>query len=276
MHSLDISSAERVNREVTLSNYLHAIERVTELMRHCLRDALTIDELAESACMSRYHFIRVFSQVTGVSPARFLAALRMQEAKKILLQSNQCVTDITFDTGYNSLGTFTRIFTDFVGLPPTRFRQLGNSIKGVKFSDMKTLLPRPKLNGESPTVTGEVTYKSSMDVVVVAKFSTPIPRSLPQECVCLTDSRNFSFHSQTSLETRIFAVGLPRATTIEDALLLDDKSIYLGSMCPTVSGEEGSQINLRERVLVDPPIVVAFPLLIAESILMNRRASAIV
>src|SRR5207237_652416 len=84
-------------------------------------------ELADSACMSAFHFSRVFSAVTGISPARFLAALRMAAAKRLLLASERRITEICMDVGYNSLGTFTTLFNEFVGIAPTRFRELGQA-----------------------------------------------------------------------------------------------------------------------------------------------------
>jgi len=259
---------ERVNRDGTLANYHRSIERVIQVMYERLGDSLTIDDLAESAFMSRYHFIRVFSLITGVSPARFLAAIRIQEAKRLLLKTNYHVTDISLDVGYNSLGTFTRIFSDFVGVPPSRFRELGLSLLGANVGDLASLLGSiEKSRIKLPTITGNVVYDSPLALVTVAMFSTEIPRSRPIECTCLTDSTQFTFSSSLSLNTYIFAVGLTHTTTIEDAILLDNESTLVGAGCPTLETTDNLELKLRKHRTVDLPVVVAYPLLIAESML---------
>jgi AraC family transcriptional regulator len=59
---------------------LRAVERAVETMRDNLGERLTIDDLARSAMFSKFHFSRVFQRVTGVSPGRFLSAMRLDVA----------------------------------------------------------------------------------------------------------------------------------------------------------------------------------------------------
>jgi transcriptional regulator GlxA family with amidase domain len=93
-----------------------AAERVVREMRQRLGDSLTLDEMAEIAMMSPYHFNRVFRRLTGIPPSQFLGALRLEAAKRLLLTSERSVTEICFEVGYNSLGTFTTRFNQLVGL----------------------------------------------------------------------------------------------------------------------------------------------------------------
>lgn len=83
-----------------------AVRRVIETMREHLGDELTIDDMARTAMFSKFHFSRVFRQVTGISPGRFLSALRLQEAKRLLLSTSLSVADISIQVGYSSVGTF--------------------------------------------------------------------------------------------------------------------------------------------------------------------------
>src|SRR5262245_42206499 len=110
----NLITQDRVYREDTLSAYKRGVELAIATMRKSFGEPLTLDDLAHAAFMSRYHFVRTFAKITGVSPARFLAAIRMQEAKRLLLHSGRSITEISLDVGYNSLGTFTRIFSDLV------------------------------------------------------------------------------------------------------------------------------------------------------------------
>ena len=61
--------------------------------------------------------------MTGISPGRFLSALRLQEAKRLLLTTSMTVADISHLVGYNSIGTFSSRFRGSVGVSPTEYRQ---------------------------------------------------------------------------------------------------------------------------------------------------------
>lgn len=100
-----------------------AVERVIRAMRENLGDVITIDDMARTAMFSKFHFTRIFQRVTGISPGRFLSALRLQEAKRLLLTSSMTVADISHVVGYNSIGTFSSRFRASVGVSPTEYRQ---------------------------------------------------------------------------------------------------------------------------------------------------------
>src|SRR2546430_14800296 len=89
-------------------------ENVLEVIRTMRRDPCTtldLSSMARIASMSRHHFLRVFEGVTQVSPGRFLAALRMEGAKRMLMETSLPVTSVCYEIGYSSLGTFTRQFS---------------------------------------------------------------------------------------------------------------------------------------------------------------------
>jgi AraC family transcriptional regulator len=100
------------------------IELAVAHMRENYSEPLSLAEIASSAMLSRFHFSRVFRDATGVSPGRFLSAIRIYEAKRMLASTSRTVTDISMAVGYNSLGSFTNRFTESVGLSPSQFRRL--------------------------------------------------------------------------------------------------------------------------------------------------------
>src|SRR5204863_6766090 len=81
------------------------------------------EDLASVAYLSPSHFQRVFHRLIGIPPGEFLSALRLQAARRLLLTTSLSVTDICFEVGYNSIGSFTSRFTHLVGLPPRLLRQ---------------------------------------------------------------------------------------------------------------------------------------------------------
>lgn len=102
----------------------HLVRHAVTTIRERFWEPLSLEELARGAMVSKYHFLRVFTKVTGVTPGRFLCAVRLQEAKVLLLSTQLTVADIGARVGYSSTGSFTRRFTELVGLSPTRYRAL--------------------------------------------------------------------------------------------------------------------------------------------------------
>jgi AraC family transcriptional regulator len=100
-----------------------AVDRAVNCIWERYSDQLSLADMARSAMLSRFHFARVFEKQTGVSPGRFLAAVRIYQAKRLLLLSSMSVGGVSSAVGYSSLGSFTSHFTDSVGISPSRFRR---------------------------------------------------------------------------------------------------------------------------------------------------------
>ncbi|HEX4706004.1 MAG TPA: AraC family transcriptional regulator, partial [Pseudonocardiaceae bacterium] len=150
---------------------VRAVERSIETMRDHLDEKLTVDDLARSAMFSRFHFSRIFQRATGVSPRRFLSAMRLEEAKRLLLTTSIMVVDIGHQVGYDSVGTFSSRFRSSVGVSPTAYRQLGGVLPEVP-SDVP---PVPET--ESTTVRGRVHGPATgrLGTVFVGLFPSRIP-----------------------------------------------------------------------------------------------------
>src|SRR5689334_273791 len=115
-------------REDTLAAHRRAVERVITDARERLCEPISLHDMSRVAYLSTFHFNRVFHQITGLPPAKFISAMRLDEAKRLLLNTQMSITDICFEVGYNSLSTFTRRFTQRVGLGPREFRYLAERI----------------------------------------------------------------------------------------------------------------------------------------------------
>jgi AraC-like DNA-binding protein len=86
--------------------------------------ALPIDvaALARVAHVSSAHFSRQFRATFGETPHRYLQRRRVERAMELLRETQQPVTEICFAVGFTSLGTFSRLFRDVVGEPPSHYR----------------------------------------------------------------------------------------------------------------------------------------------------------
>lgn len=108
----------------------HIVERAVQIIRERYAEPLSLDDIAGAVLVSKFHLLRVFRQVTGVTPGRFLSAVRIGEAKRLLKNSDLCVANISSAVGYSSTGSFTSRFTASVGIPPTRYRRLSRGEGG--------------------------------------------------------------------------------------------------------------------------------------------------
>jgi AraC-like DNA-binding protein len=73
--------------------------------------------------MSQYHFTRVFTKVFGESPNTFVARLRIEKAKTMLVTEKSSIAEICESVGYSSVGSFSSLFKKHVGMSPTQYRR---------------------------------------------------------------------------------------------------------------------------------------------------------
>jgi AraC-like DNA-binding protein len=112
-------------RATTRRPTLRDERRITRTVRHIERHAdepLTLSRLAQEAAMSPYHFLRTFRDVTGLTPHRFILRARMYRAALRLRQSDDAVSAIAYECGFNDLATFNRRFARVMGATPTAYR----------------------------------------------------------------------------------------------------------------------------------------------------------
>lgn len=83
---------------------------------------IPLAEAARQACLSPFYFNRLFTQAFQETPHEFVTRRRIAQAKKLLLAGNHSVTDICFEVGYESLGSFSTRFHSLTGLSPAAFR----------------------------------------------------------------------------------------------------------------------------------------------------------
>lgn len=95
--------------------------------RNQLRNAsdaeVSIDDVAKSAAMSRFHFVRQFKAVFGETPVQFRTRVRLDQAKHLLIQSDDSITDICMAVGFSSLGSFSALFSQRFGRSPSGYRE---------------------------------------------------------------------------------------------------------------------------------------------------------
>jgi transcriptional regulator GlxA family with amidase domain len=88
-------------------------------------EPLDVPTLARIAHVSEAHFIRTFRATFGETPNRYLQRRRVERAMWLLRTTDRSVTDICMDVGFASLGSFSRVFREIVGEPPSAYRRRG-------------------------------------------------------------------------------------------------------------------------------------------------------
>lgn len=99
--------------------------RITEALRRIETEAetrLPLGELARQAGMSAYHFLRVFRQIVGVTPHQYVLRTRLHRAAVRLRRTQEPISTIAFDAGFDDLSTFNRRFRRVMGVSPGLWR----------------------------------------------------------------------------------------------------------------------------------------------------------
>jgi AraC-like DNA-binding protein len=86
-------------------------------------EAMTLDDMAAMANLSRYHFIRVFSALTGETPRQRLIAIRLRAAADRLIGTRQPVTELALEVGFNDISHFNAAFRRAFGMSPRAWRR---------------------------------------------------------------------------------------------------------------------------------------------------------
>jgi AraC-like DNA-binding protein len=97
--------------------------RARDAMDRAYAGPLDVPALARIAHVSPAHFTRTFRATFGETPHRYLQRRRVERAMSLLRETERSVTDICFEVGFGSLGTFSRTFRQIVGRSPRTYRQ---------------------------------------------------------------------------------------------------------------------------------------------------------
>ena len=266
-------------RSETVTSYRDAVLRVLGVCRQRLGEDLSLDEMARVAHMSPYHFHRTFRQITGLTPGQFLAALRMEEARRRLVETGQSVTDISLAVGYRSLGTFTHRFSALVGLTPTDFRERSRELADRPMGELAAeavalfALLMADVEGQVPALEGAVEADPAEELrlddclIFLGCFDRPIPEHLPSSWALREGAGPFSLPLPADGAARLLAIALPAAASTHQVLLDPGVVRAVGLSEPLEGAPSNGSLTLRLRPLdpLDPPVLLAMPVLLEES-----------
>ena len=140
--------ASRTPAEQQLRN-LKQLRRVRDRIDRDYAQPLDVEALARGVNMSAGHLSREFKAAYGESPYSYLMTRRIERAMSLLRGGEMSVTDVCFEVGCSSMGTFSTRFTELVGMPPSVYRD--RAISGAELPSCVTKqVTRPIRNREAP------------------------------------------------------------------------------------------------------------------------------
>jgi AraC-like DNA-binding protein len=271
MMQSDLQNYALGHRASTVEAHSRAIERVIMVMREQLDEPLSLEDLARVAVISPYHFDRIFRQMIGIPPCQFLGALRMEEAKRLLLTTHLRVTDVCLEVGYNSLGTFITRFNQLVGLTPRRLRLLAKDAGAACMASVQNHMDSAPSDNINAEINGNISAPDDFEgVIFIGLFPTPIPQSKPVGCALLKKQGSYSIPLVPDGSYYVLAAGFPWSESSIRHLLTQGDSLYVGIGNDPITIKNGEvngdlDISLRPLKLTDPPILVALPFLLDET-----------
>ncbi|GAB4199957.1 MAG: hypothetical protein OHK0022_20620 [Roseiflexaceae bacterium] len=270
----DRGHTERMEVYPPARNYMHTgtrhrqvVEQVIHEMRQRLDEPLSLNDMAEIASLSPLHFNHVFRDVTSVPPRKFQAALRMQKAKELLLTTTMSVSDICFEVGYASLGTFTTHFTRWVGVSPRHLRKvpelLDPSALHAPAHD-----PATGMAGHHHVTVNLTIQPEFTGHVFLGLFPSSLPENRPVACAVMRSSGTCQLLSVPDGQYYLCAMAIDRPKDARSWLLPEQQSLYVGASVEPLPIQPGvamvpSQIRMRQAQLIDPPVLTALPFLFA-------------
>ena len=107
-----------------------AVETALWIDAHSHRP-IDLEDAAAQAELSPFHFLRLFSDVLGVTPHQYLVRSRLRHAARLLSDHDRSVTDVAYDVGFGDLSNFVRTFHRAAGVSPLRFRQTSRGMRKI-------------------------------------------------------------------------------------------------------------------------------------------------
>ncbi len=261
VHSLSTRRAERV---VPVS-----VLRAISVLNDRYYEPITMNQLAAEVFVSPFHFCRIFAKATGVTPGRYLTAMRLFEAKRLLLTSSLTVSDIVCTVGYSSIGTFTTRFTQAAGMSPSQYRD--PAVRDLLLAIAPHFQRLPSLQALSEAGCARATPKSRGDASITARIELPtgmrpadlmvgvFAEAIPQcgpvayKGVQQTGSVTLTLEGVPQGRWLVLAAAEYHGTDGESAM-----SFGALRSPVTVGGGEDVPVRLRMRALqpTDPPIAI--------------------
>jgi AraC family transcriptional regulator len=253
-------------QHLTLAAHMQAVERAIQVMHVHMHEVLTLGDLASVAYLSPSRFKHVFRRLIGIPPGEFLSALRLQAARRLLLTTRLSVTEVCFEVGYSSIGSFTSRFTHLVGLSPRLLRQRAHTFEPslgehaeLSATMSSGLLRKHALLGQ---ISAPATFRGT---IYMGMFTHPIPQGRPVRCTKISSPGVYRIQDVPDGVYHLRAAAFPVAADLHSSMLPGEKLLLGNNASPLVFPQGllsgNPDLVLHTPRLTDPPLVMGLPLL---------------
>lgn len=243
--------------------YFERIEKAIDYIESNLREKIVLDDIAKEACLSKYHFHRLFSSIVGETIGDYIRKRRLTEASKLLVSHSNKTSEIAFEFQFESQQSFSRSFKNHFGISPGQYRK--QSLCRLMYERQKITKQRLKHLGK---ITMEPVIKDIKEMKIVGMEKTTtlntsyidIPKLWEEFCSRMHEieniadkkvyyeirkpDMNFSMDdfSETSEFTEIAGLEVTSVVEIPEGMI--NVNIPAGKYA--VFTHKGSPINLRQ------------------------------
>ncbi|MEO0971448.1 MAG: helix-turn-helix transcriptional regulator [Pseudomonadota bacterium] len=239
----------------------------------------TREELAEIASCSVWHLDRLFRGVLGLSPMSYLAALRIDAAKRQLVTTDNRIIDICYSVGYTSLGSFGKRFQRMVGFSPRQLRVLAKELDpSVLFAQLRCRCDSPQDGGTMVPIRLHPSSASAAPscLILVGAFRSNVPTLMPMACAIREGFGDVWLPTPSASHCRVFALAVPTSASAAELILQD--SCWLGVGDRLLRGSaplpEKIQVELRPASGYELPLLPAMALHLQKSSPANGSANS--
>lgn len=110
-------------QNVDFDNITNKVYSITTYIHNHYTEDLSLNSIAEQFYVSNYYLSHQFKKVTGFTLTEYIQLTRIRNAQSLLISTNKPITDIAFLSGFSSFSQFNRVFNNFVGTSPSKFRK---------------------------------------------------------------------------------------------------------------------------------------------------------
>ncbi len=164
--------------------YIRRIQKVQDYIEHHLEQGLSIEELANTAGFSQYHFSRIFQSMLHESLAHYVNRLRMERALFLLAhRTDKSMTDIAYELGLSDSAVFSRSFRNYYGVSPSVYRKeySKNCKDSFLLSEYNKSTAKKEWADNPFPVTGQITIENLEEKQVVYVRHTGTYETLEKE-----------------------------------------------------------------------------------------------
>lgn len=122
------SDSLKISRGIDSGHFPDSIDKMKRVINNHVGDVeFSLDKLSKAVGLSKFHMVRVFRNAIGVSPAKYLARIKIDLAKELLSSTNNTIISISTELGFDHLSTFNKSFKANTGLSPSQYRAQYNA-----------------------------------------------------------------------------------------------------------------------------------------------------